>query len=1013
MDTTRPLIARHHELQVLEECLTSARSGRARIALIRGESGIGKSRLAESLADQARQEGVFVALGHCTPVSGGELPFGPFVELLSQIGAAPESEDVAGATWERLRTVLTVSGPSSGALSPDVGLERSLLFTSVLWVLHTLGERQPVMLVLEDVHWADSSSLDLLNYLARTAGQERLLIVLTCRDDALGHDASTGRGIRELGRAEMTCDIALTPLGAEEVSQLLVGADLPLPVSQYDRVIELSDGNPFIALELASHDGVEGAHTEALRHALMGPLEDLSDDARRSLHVAAVLGEYIPHEVLEYAIESTGADVAPNIRLLTERGLLVAGAERYDFRHAIVRENVVAEMLPSERLAAHRAAVHGLQVAHLEGSATGLTQLAHHLVAAKDYAGALPVVLSAAGHARRVYAFPEARRQLAVGREVLWSRVDDPEALAGLSYDDLVRREAEMARWAGRPSEAAELIQTAMVRAAPGGRDRARLELELGEALWAAGDPAAALAAWERSEAALQVTPEDPAAQNPAAQNAAPEDPEPGDPTLRARVLASLARGLVMTGRHESGRAAAELAVALSEEAGAIRAALQARITLAIVVARQGELETGVAQLRQCLPEAIAADAFEAVVRCFGNIAFLLSAAGRMGEALEITAEGAQVCRRFGPLLLVAPTLAENWVHALVATGRWDEAEELAQELEQQWAAEGMALALHLELAHVAAARGDAASFERTMSIIERFARADDPYALHDVTAARAENLLWHGDAQEAHRIARESLSHLADQQDFGLVVSMCSVALRAHADRVTSRADRVMSESAAGETRQLLSIAQHAAERDTGALGHAHLLLCKAEAARASLSQSADPWTTVVTTWQHLDCPYPTAYAQWRRAEELFGARARAQGTRALASALQTAARLRCAPLESSLRLLARHAGVSALELETAATEEAATEPAAPAAEGPRTPDSLPVPLTPRERDVLQILTEGFSNQQIARRLFISESTVSVHVSHVIAKLGVSNRLQAAAAANRLNLFPSEGEGV
>ena len=141
-----------------------------------------------------------------------------------------------------------------------------------------------------------------------------------------------------------------------------------------------------------------------------------------------------------------------------------------------------------------------------------------------------------------------------------------------------------------------------------------------------------------------------------------------------------------MTGRHQSGRAAAELAVALSEEAGATRDALQARITLAIVVARQGELEAGVAQLRQRLPEAIAADAFEAVVRCFGNLAFLLSAAGRMGEALEITAEGAQVCRRFGPLLLVAPTLAENWVHALVATGRWDEASKI---LRRSWSSSG------------------------------------------------------------------------------------------------------------------------------------------------------------------------------------------------------------------------------------------------------------------------------------------------------------------------------------
>ena len=308
------------------------------------------------------------------------------------------------------------------------------------------------------------------------------------------------------------------------------------------------------------------------------------------------------------------------------------------------------------------------------------------------------------------------------------------------------------------------------------------------------------------------------------------------------------------------------------------------------------------------------------------------------------------------------------------------------------------------QLAQIAAARGDGASFERQMSIIERFARPDDPYALHDVTSARAENLLWQGDADEAYRIARESLGHLADQQDAGLVVSMCSLALRAHADLVTSRADRVIRESATRETAHLLSTAQNAARSDTGALGHAYLLLCEAEAARASMTQSADPWTKVAAEWQLLECPYPAAYAQWRQAEELFGSRARAQGTRALAAALQTATTLGCVPLENSLRTLARHAGVS-----SDALAGSPAEVSAPAAAQPPTSAQLPVPLTPRERDVLLMLTRGYSNQQIARRLFITESTVSVHVSHIIAKLGVSNRLQAAAAAQRLNLFPAE----
>jgi DNA-binding CsgD family transcriptional regulator/tetratricopeptide (TPR) repeat protein len=987
METARPLIARQRELQALDACLTSARSGRANIALVRGESGMGKSRLVESLVERARQDGVFVALGHCTPVSGAELPFGPFVELLSQIGATPDRGKVAGATWERLRTVLTVSGPSNDVVSPDVGLERSRLFTSVLWVLHTIGERQPVMLVLEDIHWADSSSLDLLNYLARTAGQERLLLVLTCRDDALSRNASTRSGIRELSRADMSRDIHLRPFTANQIRELLATSDVQLPVAQHDKVVDLCDGNPFMALELAAHDEIEGAHTEALRHALLGPVDELPDDARFALHVAAVLGEYIPHEVLEKAIESTGGDVATTLRLLTERGLLVAGADRYDFRHAILRESVVREMLHSEQTAAHRAAVQGVRLSRRDSLPAGLAQLAHHLVAAGDYADALPTVMSAADHARSVYAFAEARRQLSVAREELWDRVDDPEALSESSYDELLRLEAEMARWAGEPSTAAELLRAGLSAVPRTGLSRARLELELGEALWAAGDPAGTLAACERAEAALE--------------------PGPREQVLRVRVLASRAQALIATGQYEQCRVIAEQAIELARTCGATRNALQARITLATATARRGDLDGGVAELHRCLAEAVAADAFKAVVRCYGNLAFLHSTAGQLRQVLEVAQEGERTCRRFGPLLLVAPTLAENWVHALVATGRWDDAQSQARELEQQWAAEGMALTLHLQLAQVAAARGDEPGFAAEMAIIDRFASKDDPYTVHDVTSARAEKLLWQGAADQALQIARESLDQLAGQQDAGMVVSMCSLALRAHADLVTSRADREVGESATRETTRLLSLARDAASSDTGALGDAYLLLCEAEAARAARRYSANPWREVATTWQRLDCPYPAAYALWRQAEELFGARARTQGTHALAEALHIAATLGSAPLERSLRTLARHAGVPADALARTAAE------AVPSQVSAQADASLPVALTPRERDVLQILTEGFSNQQIARRLFISESTVSVHVSHIIAKLGVSNRLQAASAAQRLNLFPDESTHV
>ena len=452
METARPLIARQRELQVLEACLSSARSGRASIALIRGESGIGKSRLAEAMVQQAGQEGVFVALGHCTPVSGGELPFGPFVEMLSGIGSARSALDGAGGTpWELLRTALSVSSHTSGLSSPDTGLERSRLFTSVLWVLHELGEQEPVLLVVEDIHWADPSSLDLLNFLARTASQERLMLVVTCQDEPLAGDADARRAVRDLARAPMAREVRLAPLTSAQVRELLSASDVQLPMGEFDRLVDLCDGNPFIALELARLDTIAGGRSEALRRALLGPVDDLPDDARFALHVAAVLGDSIPHEVLENAIELSVGGVAASLRLLVERRLLVEGSERYEFRHTILRESVLGEMLRSERTAAHRAAVRGLREAGPDRSADGLAQLAHHLVAAGDHLEALPAVLAAADFARRIYAFAEARHQFSVARDVLWRRVEDPEQLGGLTRADLLRREAEMARWAVSP----------------------------------------------------------------------------------------------------------------------------------------------------------------------------------------------------------------------------------------------------------------------------------------------------------------------------------------------------------------------------------------------------------------------------------------------------------------------------------------------------------------------------------------------------------------------------------
>ena len=359
--------------------------------------------------------------------------------------------------------------------------------------------------------------------------------------------------------------------------------------------------------------------------------------------------------MLEKAVQSTGADVASTLRLLTEHGLLVAAAEHYDFRHAIVRESVVRGDVAQRTDGRPPGRRRGLRLSRRAVRQPGLAQLAHHLVAAEEYPAALPVVMSAADSARRVYAFAEARRQLSVAREVLWSRVEDPVGLSGLSSDELVRREAEMARWAGQPSAAVALLRAGLRRFhARGWTAR----------VWSSssarrcGPPATPPPPWRRANAVRQRS-GTAARRAGASACAGARGPRAGADRDR-----SLRRGRAAPSTPSRWRASPAPPATRCRRASPLPPRLPVRAIST----------PGSPQLRQCLAEAVAADAFKAVVRCYGNLAFLHSAAGRLGEVLQIATEGAHTCRRFGPLLLVAPTFAENWVHALVATGRWDEA---------------------------------------------------------------------------------------------------------------------------------------------------------------------------------------------------------------------------------------------------------------------------------------------------------------------------------------------------
>ena len=512
------------------------------------------------------------------------------------------------------------------------------------------------MLVLEDVHWADSSSLDLLNYLARTAGQERLLIVLTCRDDALATTPTLAAAIRELGRAEMSRDIAPEAVhrGPGPGAARHLGRPAPRRALRPGR--EAVRRQPVHGPRAGGprrdrgrpHRGAASRTPGAGRRAAgRRAVRPARGRGARGVHPARGPGE--GHR--EHGRATSGDDPAPpHAAWAARRGgrtLRLPARDPARERHPRDVAQRADRGAPGRRA---RAPAPRAGTGRLPASPAGAPPRGGGRVRRRRFRSVWPRPTTPAA----VYAFAEARRQLAVARELLWNRVDDPEGLSGLSAVDLVRREAEMARWAGQPSGAVALVRTGLATVPSRG--------------WTARG-------WSSSWPRRCGPPGIP--QQPWRPVNAARPPSRRCPASRRCVRGSLAadRGRAGDdravrpgpgGRRARDRAGRESGATRSRAPGAHHAGHRDRTSGR---SRGGRGRAATVPLRGCRRRR-----FKAVVRCYGNLAFLHSTAGRLGDVLEIATEGDRTCRRFGPLLLVAPTLAENWVHALVATGRWDEA---------------------------------------------------------------------------------------------------------------------------------------------------------------------------------------------------------------------------------------------------------------------------------------------------------------------------------------------------
>jgi DNA-binding CsgD family transcriptional regulator/tetratricopeptide (TPR) repeat protein len=983
--TTGRFVGRTQELAQLRDLLARAAHGEPLVALLGGEAGIGKTRLAEQLAATASQRGVRVLRGACVPLGEEGLPFAPVTQALRDLDAA-ELEAVAGPARAELGRLLPDLpwGGEAAAGPAVVGAGQGRLFELLLGVIERLAANAPLMLVMEDLHWADRSTRDLVAFLAASLRSGRVLLVLTFRSDELDRRHPLRELLGELARNRRVQRLELPRFTraelAEQLAELL-GADPPARLVQdiYGR----SGGNPFFAEELVLVGGGAGpaALPPSLQEVLLTRVVRLGHRTQQLLRVAAAAGPGVTEPLLAAVAGMEETVLLEGLREAVDQQVLLPepGGDGYVFRHLLVAEAVYSELLPGERGRLHTALAGALEAGLEAGEAPAsrAARLAYHWWAAGDQPRALHASVQAAAAAEEVYGFAEAQLQLERVL-ALWERVPDAKGRAGMDRVALLSRCGEAAYAAGDPARAAELVRQALPLVDPASQSQRAglLHEQLARCLRMLGDPAAL------------------AQQQQAVRLVAPE-PSPE----RARVLGSLAHLLALVDRFEEARGIAEEAAAIARQVGARAEEANARTALGSALVHLGETDTGLAELEAAGRLARQADDVIIMLRASNNHADLLLTAGRLEEAATVALGGLEEARRLGLVRFDGPYLAGNATEALVALGRWDQAEQVSRQGLEAAPTDAVSVPLLCSRAVLELGRGDLDAAQARLQAARRLLPAPIPEAqmAGPLFAGLAELALWRGDPEQARELVTEAVPLV--QGDPRYAAPIYALGVRVEADRAElARAHRPGQPAPDdGTATALLARLDQAAAGPAGA-GIPELAAWHATALAERTRQQgpSDPaaWAAAAAAWERLGQPYRVAYAGFRHAEALLASGDRESAAVVLGRAAEVTGRLGARPLDTEIKALARRARLN--------LTPHASAPAV--ATGASTPAEQ-LGLTAREAEVLALVAAGRSNRQIAQALFISPKTVSVHVSNLLAKLGVAGRVEAAAIAHRLGL--------
>ncbi|RFB88384.1 LuxR family transcriptional regulator [Rhizobium leguminosarum bv. trifolii] len=943
---------RSAELDAMDSAFRDVSGGRQRAILLGAEAGGGKSRLVEEFADRLSGPAL-VLKGGCIEQRESALPYAPVTALLHELvqlrGGTAVTSLVGAEGARELAWLLPELGETSERF--DAGIARARLFEALRRLLEELAREVPLVLVIEDIHWADQATCDLLRFLTARLRKTRLMLIVTYRPEETSGSNALRTTIADLSLSEGAAVLKLPRLKRAEVAAQLEGLlGRPPTPAIINEVHARCCGIPlFTEALIDASGGLRRDFPGSLNDYLLKAVREMPASTAELLKVMALGGPHITHALLRSVTEKSDLELADLLRAAILAGILVPDGEGYAFRHALIHEAVRGDLIAGERMAIHRAYAEVLERGPVPSYRVWHSvSLARHWHGAGQAEPCLRWAWQSAAEAAATFAYADQMEMLKLVLAA-WPDVDHAADLIGADHCRVLELAADAACWAAEAEEGLAFVERAL----------AEVNAERD------GEQLAALLLQRAVMRQHTLIPGEIADLERALEHAT-------DPTrLRADGPGQFSRALILRGEYDRatllGDELQDLAERLDDEEYRIEA---------LIVAASVDTASNSSRI----------DGFWSVARRAGQAsigrvevlagAALLQALLETGDYAQIIETGPAIFARtveFGQARYIGAIVGSPLCRALLAVGRISEAIETCERM--------AALdPLPLGLVHVFECQAEIAL---VLGDPDRLATAANSLRAlppgPQVASRMAANLLRFdiesstlaGDMEQSAILIRSASTHFEMQG--GVSWPLLASAMRVAVD--TNRKD---------VAQQLAGLAARAPCRNL--VEEAERLNLLAEMSRATVSD-LDAWEAVAQSWADLNQPFRQAYALMQAGSAAVTAGKRARGAGHFRQGADLAhsvgARLLCNQIET----LAAKARIDLWGGKEGSLPKA------------------PLGLTDREFEVLRLVAAGQSNRQIADSLFISAKTASVHVSNILSKLAVPSRGAAAAMAHRLRM--------